>query len=450
MNFLPGELSGGTLKLPIGEFALPDSLRGHPGGGSRDDRKTVIVGLRPEHFEDASLVADKLHGHSFRAKVDVLESMGSEYYAYFEIASERVSASDSRSSPPTPERGPVSVRRRQPTGRPARRRQPRASGRGARALLRDRAPADVRSRLRPESSVAIDVSWGAMPQSRSTGMPAVDAQHDFLRARRRATTSRLIARLRREPDDVGVILPFEEVIGALGLQSERRLGLRVVALDAIVGTIDRERDFDRQFRPTSRRVRARWEQIAAAMRRGEALPPVDLLKVGQVYFVSDGHHRVSVASALGLTDIDAYVTEIVTRVDPDQKITLHDLPLKSHERVFFERVPLPAEARGEIVITDPWDYGKLAEGVEAWGFRAMREHDELFDRAQTAQLWLEHEYRPVVAMLREAELIGERTETEAYMRITAERYRLLRTHEWNEEVLEQVVKGGGRKRRSRT
>jgi hypothetical protein len=276
-------------------------------------------------------------------------------------------------------------------------------------------------------------------------MPNVDAQHDFLRARRRATAARLVARLRGEPDDVGVILPYEEVIAALGFQSERRIGLQVVPLESIVGTIDRARDFDRQFRPTSRRVRSRWEQIAAAMRRGDALPPVDLLKVGELYFVSDGHHRVSVACALGLRDIDAYVTEVVTRVSPAGARELTDLPLKSHERVFFERVPLPPEARAEIKLSDPWDYATLAEGVEAWGYRAMQEHGELLDRPQTALLWLEHEYRPVVAMLREADLIKDCTDTEAYMRIVTERYRLLRTHAWNDEVLQRVVEGRGRK-----
>lgn len=269
-------------------------------------------------------------------------------------------------------------------------------------------------------------------------MPGVDAQHDFLRARRRATLARLIARLRREPDDIADILPYEEVIAALGLTGERPLGLQVVSLAAIVGTIDRERDFDRQFRPTSRRVRGRWEQIAAAMRRGEALPPVDLLKVGELYFVRDGHHRVSVAAALGLADLDARVTEIVTRVDPGE-LSLGDLPLKSHERVFYERVPIPDEARGEIVLTDPWDYALLGQGVEAWGFRAMQEHGELFDRRQTAALWLDQEYRPVVAMLREADLIGDSTDAEAYLRVAAERYRLLRTHVWNDDVLAQVA-----------
>jgi hypothetical protein len=272
-------------------------------------------------------------------------------------------------------------------------------------------------------------------------MPVVDAQHDFLRARRRATVGRLVARLRGGPDDVGVILPYEEVIEALGFVSERAIGLRVVPLDQIVGTIDRQHDFDRQFRPTSRRVRSRWEQIAAAMRRGEPMPPVDLLKVGEIYFVRDGHHRVSVASALGHRDIDAQVTEVITRVDAGTAMQFSDLPVKSHERVFFERVPLPPDARAEIAVSDPWDYAVLAEGVEAWGFRAMQEHGELLDRAQTAQLWLEHEYRPVVAMLREAGLIRDGTETEAYMRVAAERYRLLRTHAWNDEVLQRVVQG---------
>src|SRR5947209_5157131 len=286
-----------------------------------------------------------------------------------------------------------------------------------------------------------------MPPRRTTGMPSVDAQHDFLRARRRAAMARVVARMRREPDDIDLILPYEEVVAALGFVSERFVGLEVVPLDAIVGTIDRGRDFDRHFRPTSRRVRSRWEHIAAAVRRGEAMPPVDLVRVGEIHFVRDGHHRVSVAGALGLSDINAYVTEVITRADPDRTMRLTDLPLKSHERVFFERVPLPEDARAEISLSDPWEFAELAEGVEAWGFRAMQEHGELLDRRQTALLWLEHEYRPVVAMLREADLIEDGTETEAYMRIASERYRLLRTHAWTDEVLHQVIEQLGRRRR---
>jgi hypothetical protein len=129
----------------------------------------------------------------------------------------------------------------------------------------------------------------------------------------------------------------------------------------------------------------------------------------------------------------------VTRVGADRRITLHDLPMKSHERVFFERVPLPDEARRELRLTDPWDYALLAEGVEAWGFRLAQERHEPLDRHETARLWLETEYRPVIAMLREADMIGSRTETEAYMRVAAERYRLLRTHRWSEDVLRRLL-----------
>jgi hypothetical protein len=286
-----------------------------------------------------------------------------------------------------------------------------------------------------------------MSSPRSTGMPGVDAQHDFLRARRRATLAKLAARLRGEPDDVGVILPYEEVIAALGFVSERFLGPRVVPLDAIVGTVDREREFDRNFRPTSGRVRSRWEHLDAAMRRGESMPPIDLLKVGELYFVRDGHHRVSVSRALGRVDIDAGVTEVVTRVDAKQAVTRGELPLKSHERVFFERVPLPDDARSEVVLSDPWEYGRLAEGVEAWGFRAVQDRGEPINRRELAFQWLETEYRPVVAMLREADLIGNETDAEAYMRISAERYRLLRTHHWDEESLQQVVAGDKGRRR---
>ncbi len=288
-----------------------------------------------------------------------------------------------------------------------------------------------------------------MPEPRSTGMPRLDAQNDFLRVRRQAAAARVAARLRGEPGDVRMVLPYEEVIEALGFVSERYVGVEVVSLDSIVGTVDRDRDFDRSFRPTSGRVRSRWENIAAAMRRGESMPPVDLVRIGEIYFVRDGHHRVSVARALGRNDIEARVTEVTTRVGAGKTITLADLPFKSHERVFFERVPLPANARDEIQLTDPWDYARLAEHVEAWGFRTSQERHEAISRRETAFQWLENEYRPVVEMLREADLIGNRTETEAYMRVSAERYRLIRTHRWDEAVIRRLIEGGARRTRRR-
>jgi hypothetical protein len=274
-----------------------------------------------------------------------------------------------------------------------------------------------------------------------TGLTASDVQDDFQRARRRRALSQIARRLRGEPGDVNVILPFEEVVAALGRTGERRVGLQVIPLDSIVGTVDRTRDFDRQFRPTSTRVRARWQRVAAAVRRGEPLPPIDVLRIGELHFVRDGHHRVSVARALGRRDIDAYVTEVTTRVPVDENLRVTDLLLKDHERLFGERVPLPAAARERIRVADPWDYSVLAEGIEAWGFRVMQDRGALMDREEVAADWYEHEYLPVIEMLREAGLIGPGTETEAYLRLSAERYRLMRTHEWSEEVLERLRKG---------
>jgi hypothetical protein len=271
-----------------------------------------------------------------------------------------------------------------------------------------------------------------------TGFPAQDAQSDFSRARRRQTLSRLARRLRREPDDVNVILPFDEVTQALGWRGERRLGLRVIPLDSIVGSVDRSRDFDRRFRPTSRRVRRRWEGIAAAIRRGEAMPPIDAYRVGDMHFVRDGHHRVSVAQAMGVDTIEAYVTEVLTAVGADQRTRIRDLALKGHERLFFERVPLPPESRERIRLTDEWRYAELAESVEAWGFRAMQEAGVLMPRGAVAESWFQDEYVPVVAMLRESGLIGSGTEAEAYMRVAGLRYLLLRTHEWSDDVVERL------------
>jgi hypothetical protein len=229
-----------------------------------------------------------------------------------------------------------------------------------------------------------------------TGFPSSDAQDDFQRVRRRQVLSRLARRVGREPGDVDVILPYDEVVAALGYLEESYVGLQTVPLDAILGTVDRAKGFDRQFRPTTARVRARWERIANAVRRGEPMPPISLFKIGEVYFVRDGHHRVSVARALGRTEIDAYVVEVRTRVGADRTLRMDDLPKKSHERVFYERIPLPSRA------------------------------------------WFDEEYVPVVEMLREADMIGDGTEADAYLRVANERYRLMRTHEWSEDVLARI------------
>ena len=278
-----------------------------------------------------------------------------------------------------------------------------------------------------------------------TGFPRSDVENDFERARRRQVLARLGQRLRREPDDVNLILPFDEVTAALGVKGERSLGLQNIRLDSVVGTMDSRRDFDRHFRPTSGRVRERWERLALAERRGESIPPIDVYRVGDMHFVKDGHHRVSIALATGQKTIDAYVTEVLTTV-PAQGIRRRgDLLMKGYERIFRSRVPLPAQAYAKIKITDPWSYAELGEAVEAWGFRLMQHENRFLDRAEVARRWFADEYTPVTRMLLTAGLVGSATDAEAYMVIARERYRLMRTHEWNDEVIEEL----GRKLRLR-
>ena len=169
------------------------------------------------------------------------------------------------------------------------------------------------------------------------------------------------------------------------------------------------------------------------------MPPIEVLRVGGLHFVVDGHHRVSVARHLGRDVIEAYVTEVTTRVAPDERLKLADLPAKSHERLFLERVPLTGEERLRITFSDPQQgYAELAEAVEAWGFRLMQGLNEMLDRREVAQAWFEDEFVPVVDSLQEADLIADGTEADAYIRVVRGRYMLLRTHEWDDDAIARL------------
>jgi hypothetical protein len=262
----------------------------------------------------------------------------------------------------------------------------------------------------------------------------------FHRERRRRAFSRIVARLRSEPDDVSAMLPFEEVVAALGRRGESDLGLRTIALDTIVGTVDRRSGgFDRAFRPVSDDIRGRWERIATARSRGVALPPIDVYRIGDLHFVRDGHHRVSVARALGDETIQARVRLVQTELGAGRELGIGDLPLKRHERVFHERVPLPPAKRARIALSDEWRYAQLASLVEAWGFRASHQRGQLLSREQAADAWFDEEYQPVTRVLGELGAGGGGTETERYLRVAMLRFLLLHTHDWTDEVVERLL-----------
>ena len=139
------------------------------------------------------------------------------------------------------------------------------------------------------------------PHRYSTGLPHMDAEWDFRRARRAWLAARLRPWRRgrcRNPC----------TLGSSSMLANGPSRLEVVSLSEIVGTVEPTVAFDGQFRPASEKLRRRWERIALAHRRGEAVPPVVLRRQPDGYYVVDGRHRVSVARTLRLGDIDAWVT----------------------------------------------------------------------------------------------------------------------------------------------
>ena len=209
--------------------------------------------------------------------------------------------------------------------------------------------------------------------ARDTGLPSADAQFDFNRARRRRALARLSSHgCAASRDDVNHILPFEEVVAALGRGGERGLGQQLIALDSIVGTVDRGREFDRRFRPR----RSACGRAGSASPRHSGAARVCRRSTSTGSASSTSLRTATTAcrwrARSAIDDINAYVTEVLTQVGAEREIKLSDLPLKSHERLFYERVPLPDEARKRIKLSDEWRYAALAEAVEAWGFRVSR------------------------------------------------------------------------------
>jgi hypothetical protein len=146
-----------------------------------------------------------------------------------------------------------------------------------------------------------------------TGNLMVDAQTAFARQRRRRRRERLLNRLRGPSNENGRLRALEDALGATPPSGRRVAGLRAIPVESIVGTAEpaKARVFDHRFRvPES--SRHRWERLWIASRKGASLPPISVFRLGDEHFVDDGHHRVSVAQALGMVAIDAEVTELAT------------------------------------------------------------------------------------------------------------------------------------------
>ncbi|HJS93019.1 MAG TPA: hypothetical protein VJ741_02065 [Solirubrobacteraceae bacterium] len=153
----------------------------------------------------------------------------------------------------------------------------------------------------PPYITLFSMAFNALPHT--TGLPLLDSQSDFLRARRANRAASIVGWLRRRRSRNRLRSLSHAATLAPGPAR-----FEVVPLHAIVGTLEPTRNFDSKFRPASNLVRRRWERIALAHRKGDAVPPVMLRRQADGYYVVDGRHRVSVARALGYRDIDAWVS----------------------------------------------------------------------------------------------------------------------------------------------
>ena len=162
------------------------------------------------------------------------------------------------------------------------------------------------------------------------------------------------------------VMPLARSLAALGADSWTNAHTDWVPLNRVVGTVARTDDFDRQMRPMHRYLRHRWERVAAARSLAMTLPPVRLVQLGELYFVDDGHHRVSVARAHGAVDIEARVRRVCTVAYACQCLTVTDLESKAAEREFLERVPLPDDVRPWLWLDDPADWQRLEPAALDW------------------------------------------------------------------------------------
>ena len=238
-----------------------------------------------------------------------------------------------------------------------------------------------------------------MPQTKES------AKDDFARARRRADLEKVVASLTGKSAD---LLPFEEVRKKVrGVRGNRRV-LQDVPLDSIVGSVGRYEDFTRDFLPRRDSDKERWAKVGLLASEGAGLPPIELFQIGDVYFVHDGNHRVSVARQNGHTHIEAYVTPVHTRVRLSPEIQPKDLILKSELADFLEATRLDFLRPGaDVTVTSAGAYADLLKHIEVHHyFMGLDEKREVpFEEAVTH--WYDTVFSPVIEVIRKGHILEE-------------------------------------------
>jgi hypothetical protein len=205
------------------------------------------------------------------------------------------------------------------------------------------------------------------------------------------------------------LLELGEVERRLRPFGRRYLGVRAVPLAALVGTDSRAGSFTRDFRPLHGFSRDRLRSLEAAFADG-AYPPIVAVKLGEAYFVIDGHHRAALARREGAELIDADVTELIARVPLPAGADMLEVVLRELERIFLEDSGLAALGRSvRVSVSRPAHYLELLENVQVHGYHLMRRRGEVLGNGEIAADWYDAIYMPTVAAIDRLKL-GKRFE----------------------------------------
>lgn len=244
------------------------------------------------------------------------------------------------------------------------------------------------------------------------------ALEDFRRARAKAELKKLWSGITGKSES---LLPYDKITSKIHLKSHSSKGLRDIPVNAIVGSVNRYQDFDKAFLPLHDESMERWAKVKAMMLApgGSGLPPIQVYKIGDAYFVLDGNHRVSIAQHLEFDVIQAYVTEIRTKVNLSPDDSPEEIILKAEYAAFLEETQFDEIIPGrELHITFPGQYETIKEHIHVHRYYLGIQQSKEISWEEAVQSWYEKVYLPVVKVIREQNILyefPERTETDLYL-----------------------------------
>jgi len=248
------------------------------------------------------------------------------------------------------------------------------------------------------------------------------AIHDFQNARQRAAVQEVLARFTGKSTQ---LLSYDEVAEKLKLQIRTERGLQTIPLDSIVGSVGRYTDFTRSFLPRRGDDKDRWAGVKTAIEKGEGLPPIEVYKVGEVYFVVDGNHRVSIARQEGFDTIQARVIEFQTDVKLTPDIQPDDLIVKAEHAEFLNATRIhETRPNVDLNVTSCCQFDKLMEQIHVSQYLLQEENKQNVPLQDAAAHWYDTTYIPLAEAIRDRGLLHwfpDRTITDLYIWISENR-----------------------------